>query len=54
MAEVPKFVKQIVASAAGTRPYIYQFTPKLKLSLKIGNEQIEEEGALFTEATFIS
>lgn len=24
MAEVPKFVKQIVAGAAGTRPYIYQ------------------------------
>ena len=24
MAEVPKFVKQIIASAAGTRPYIYQ------------------------------
>jgi hypothetical protein len=24
MAEVPKFVKSIVASAAGTRPYIYQ------------------------------
>jgi hypothetical protein len=24
MAEVPKFVKTIVASAAGTRPYIYQ------------------------------
>ena len=24
MAEVPKFVKQIVAGAAGTKPYIYQ------------------------------
>ena len=24
MAEVPKFVKTIVAGAAGTRPYIYQ------------------------------
>ena len=24
MAEVPKFIKSIVASAAGTRPYIYQ------------------------------
>lgn len=24
MAEVPKFVKQIVANAAGTKPYIYQ------------------------------
>lgn len=24
MAEVPGFVKQIVAGAAGTKPYIYQ------------------------------
>jgi len=29
MAEVPKFVKSIVASAAGTRPYIYQVRPTL-------------------------
>ncbi|KAE9984350.1 hypothetical protein EG328_008835 [Venturia inaequalis] len=54
MAEVPKFVKSIVASAAGTRPYIYQFTPKLTLKLKIGDKEIEEEGTIFTEATFIS
>jgi hypothetical protein len=27
MAEVPKFVKQIVAGAAGTKPYIYQVSP---------------------------
>jgi len=54
MAEVPKFVKSIVASAAGTRPYIYQFTPKLTLKLKVGDKEIEEEGILFTEATFIS
>lgn len=54
MGEVPKFVKQIVAGAAGTKPYIYQFTPKKQLVLKIGDEQIEEEGQLFMEATFIS
>lgn len=54
MAEVPQFVKQIVAKAAGTRPYIYQFTPKLKLKIKIGDEEKEEEGQVFTEATFIS
>ena len=29
MAEVPKFVKQIVASAAGTKPYIYQVSHHL-------------------------
>ncbi|KAF2396614.1 oxidative stress survival, Svf1-like protein [Trichodelitschia bisporula] len=54
MAEVPKFVKQIVAAAAGTKPYIYQFAPKLTIKLKIGDEVIEEEGTLFTEATFIT
>ena len=54
MGEVPKFVKQIVAGAAGTKPYIYQYTPKLKLKLNIGGEESEEEGQLFMEATFIS
>ncbi|KAI6785425.1 Survival factor-like protein [Emericellopsis cladophorae] len=53
MAEVPGFVKTIVASAAGTKPYIYQYTPKMTLKLKIGDETIEEEGQVFMEATFI-
>lgn len=75
MAEVPGFVKQIVAGAAGTKPYIYQvcsprvvchvtyeanrnqYSPqkkKLSLKLKIGDEEITEEGFVFSEATFIS
>ncbi|KAK3390572.1 oxidative stress survival, Svf1-like protein [Podospora didyma] len=57
MAEVPGFVKKIVAGAAGTKPYIYQYFPhknKLTLKLKIGDEEIKEEGHLFSEATFIS
>ncbi|KAF2103530.1 survival factor 1 [Rhizodiscina lignyota] len=54
MAEVPKFVKQIVAGAAGTKPYIYQYGLKTKLKIKIGDEEKEEDGQLFTEATFIS
>ncbi|KAL6829843.1 oxidative stress survival, Svf1-like protein [Trichoderma camerunense] len=54
MAEVPGFVKTIVAAAAGTKPYIYQFAPKTTLKLKVGDEEISEEGQLFTEATFIS
>ncbi|KAF2494154.1 oxidative stress survival, Svf1-like protein [Lophium mytilinum] len=54
MAEVPGFVKNIVAAAAGTRPYIYQYAPKLELTLKIGDEVIQEKGACYTEATFIS
>lgn len=54
MAEVPKFVKQIVAGAAGTKPYIYQFGPKLEMKIKVDGEEKSEEGKLFTEATFIS
>ncbi|KAK7514544.1 oxidative stress survival, Svf1-like protein [Phyllosticta citricarpa] len=54
MAEVPGFIKTIVASAAGTKPYIYQYTPKLPIKIKIGGEEKVEEGTLFTEATFIS
>ncbi|KAK5660376.1 hypothetical protein OQA88_12917 [Cercophora sp. LCS_1] len=57
MAEVPGFVKTIVAAAAGTKPYIYQYSPhakKLSLKLKIGDQEITEEGDVFSEATFIS
>ncbi|RYP06633.1 hypothetical protein DL765_009407 [Monosporascus sp. GIB2] len=57
MAEVPGFVKTIVASAVGTKPYIYQYSPRkttVTLKLKIGGQEITEEGRLFTEATFIS
>ncbi|KAH7175260.1 oxidative stress survival, Svf1-like protein [Dactylonectria macrodidyma] len=54
MAEVPGFVKTIIAGAAGTKPYIYQFRPDLSLKLKIGDEEIVEKGTAYTEATFIS
>jgi len=54
MAEVPGFVKNIVAAAAGTKPYIYQYGPKLELTLKVGDEVIKEKGSMYTESTFIS
>ncbi|KAK4543565.1 hypothetical protein LTR36_005460 [Oleoguttula mirabilis] len=54
MGELPKFVKQIVAGAAGAKPYIYQYTPKLTLKVNVDGEEKEEEGQLFMEATFIS
>ncbi|RDL39865.1 Uncharacterized protein BP5553_04205 [Venustampulla echinocandica] len=55
MAEVPGFVKTIVASAAGTKPYIYQYSPQTPISLKIkvGDEESSEEGVVYSEATFI-
>ncbi|KAK2763490.1 survival factor 1 [Colletotrichum kahawae] len=57
LAEVPGFVKKIVAGTAGTKPYIYQFCPtknKLSLKLKIGDQEISEEGLCYCESTFIS
>jgi len=57
MAEVPGFVKKIVAGAAGTKPYIYQYSPHvnpISLKIKIGDEEVIEQGILFSEATFIS
>jgi biotin carboxyl carrier protein len=54
MAEVPGFIKTIVASAAGTKPYIYMYAPKGTLKVKVGDEVKEEQATFFTEATFIS
>jgi hypothetical protein len=54
MGEIPAIVKSFVATAAGTKPYIYQFGPKTKLEIKVGDESKTEEGTLFAEATFIS
>ncbi|ELR09602.1 Putative cell survival pathways protein [Pseudogymnoascus destructans] len=57
MAEVPGFVKTIVANTAGTKPYIYQYSPTAapSLKLKIGEEEeVVETGKLFAEATFIT
>jgi hypothetical protein len=54
MAEVPGFVKTIVANAAGTKPYIYQYSPNMTLEVKAGGETKKEEGQAFIEATFVS
>ncbi|KAJ5952208.1 uncharacterized protein N7479_010621 [Penicillium vulpinum] len=56
MAEVPGFIKSIAGSVAGTRPYIFQYSPqdKLSLKMKIGDQEITEEGTMFSESTFIS
>jgi len=54
MGEMPKFVKNIVSGASGTKPYIYQYAPKLTIKVTSNGETKEEEGRLFSEATFIS
>jgi hypothetical protein len=54
MGELPGFVKQLASAAAGTRPYIYQYAPKMKLKLTVGDNTEEIEGRAFIEAVFIS
>ncbi|KAI5296233.1 putative cell survival pathways protein, partial [Ascosphaera atra] len=56
MAEIPGFVKSFIGSVAGTKPYIYQYIPdpNIPLKIKIGDEEFEETGVTFCEATFIS
>jgi len=54
MGELPGFIKSLASTASGTRPYIYQYAPKMKLKVKTGDEVVEEEGLAFIEATFIS
>ena len=56
MAKVPGFIKTIVGGTVGTKPYIYQYSPQPKLSIKINmnGKEVTEEGTLFCEATFIS
>ncbi|KAI5289483.1 putative cell survival pathways protein, partial [Ascosphaera acerosa] len=56
MAEIPGFVKNVIGTVAGTKPYVYQYIPepKLALKVKIGDEEFEETGTLFCEASFIS
>jgi hypothetical protein len=54
LGEVPAFIKSLASAAVGTRPYIYQYATKMKIKVKTGDEEKEEEGLLFAEASFIS
>lgn len=57
MAEIPAFVKKVIASIAGARPFIYQFSNKqMKVTLTMpgSGEVLEEEGHAFIETTFIN
>ncbi|KAL6719353.1 putative cell survival pathways protein [Lecanora helva] len=56
MEKVPGFIKTLVGGVVGTRPYIYQYSPREKLSLTvtIDGKETTEKGELFSEATFIS
>ncbi|VUC29096.1 unnamed protein product [Clonostachys rosea] len=53
MAELPGFVKSILATAVGLKPYCYQYATKATLRIKVGDQEVVEEGQLMTEATFI-
>ncbi|KAL3490768.1 oxidative stress survival, Svf1-like protein [Aspergillus germanicus] len=55
---IPGVIKSLVGGVVGTKPYIYQFTnapnDSLVLSVKNGDQTVQEKGTFFAEATFIS
>lgn len=55
MAEIPQFVKNIVSGVAGTKPYIYQFSNMMDLTItKNGKVEATDKGYAYTESTFIT
>lgn len=52
--EVPAFVKQIIAAAAGAKPYIYEYRRQMPFKINVAEEKNEEQGTIFMEATFIT
>lgn len=58
MAEIPAFVKKVVAGVSGAKPYIYQYSDKamtIKFEDAEGKEVlVEEVGHGYIETTFIS
>ncbi|QKX53206.1 uncharacterized protein TRUGW13939_00282 [Talaromyces rugulosus] len=59
LAHIPGLIKSLVGGVVGTKPFVYQFSSpprdSLVLSLKIGDaDAVQEQGTIFSEATFIS
>lgn len=55
MAEIPQFVKNIVSGVAGTKPYIFQFSNEMELTIKRGDKvEVDEKGYAYSETTFIT
>jgi hypothetical protein len=54
MSEIPQFVKRVVSGVSGAKPYIYQYSNPMKMTLMVDGKEVSEEGHGFNEATFIS
>lgn len=55
LAHIPAFLKIIVAQAAGSKPFIYQYVPETELSLSTETEKDQRiKGKAYMEATFIT
>lgn len=55
MAEIPQFVKNIASGVAGTKPYIFQFSNTMELTIKKDGEVIAtDSGYAYSESTFIT
>lgn len=54
LAEIPPWLKKIAHGVSGTKPFIYQYAEQAKITVYIGDEVVEDQGTLYSEATFIS
>ena len=56
LAHVPAVIKSLIGGVAGTKPIIFQYASKDKLTLKLKEDgkETSEPGQLFYEATFIT
>lgn len=54
LAQIPKFLKVIIAQAAGSKPFIYQYIPTTPFTVKVGDEEHTVNGRGFSEVTFIT
>ena len=55
LAHVPTIIKNLIGGVVGTKPIIFQYVLKDKLTLKVkeSGRETSESGTLFSEATFI-
>lgn len=55
LAHIPTIIKNLIGGVVGTKPIIFQYISKDKMTLKVkeDGQETSEKGQLFCEATFI-
>jgi Svf1-like C-terminal lipocalin-like domain/Svf1-like N-terminal lipocalin domain len=54
LGEIPYMVRKMVNYVAGTKPYLHQYLNPATLKITLPSKELNVEGSLFCEATFIS